>query len=77
MAEAQSMLMDLARSDSRVLLDPAPTTFVDSVSNDGATVTLRYWARSDNWFATTRDMTKSLKNAFDERDVRLSEQAAE
>lgn len=71
-AEAQSMLMNLVRADSRVLLDPAPTTFVDSVSSEGATVTMRYWARSDNWFATTRDMTKSLKNAFDERDLRMS-----
>lgn len=74
-ADAQAMLMNLARSDSRVLLDPAPAVFVDSVSNDSATVTMRYWARNDNWLATTRDMTKSLKNAFDERDVRMNDQA--
>ncbi|MBN7804735.1 mechanosensitive ion channel family protein [Agrobacterium rosae] len=75
-ADTQNMLMTIARSDSRVLLDPAPTTFIDSVSNDGATVKLRYWARSENWFATTRDVTKALKAAFDERDVQVSAEGA-
>lgn len=75
--EAQDMLMQVARSDSRVLLDPAPTTFIDSVSGDGASVTLRYWARSENWFATTRDVTKAMKLAFDERDSQVSAQPAE
>lgn len=73
-AETQEMLLELARSDSRVLLDPAPTTFVDSVTGDSATVTLRYWAKSDTWFATTRDMTKSLKMVFDARVVKANEQ---
>ncbi|GAK72354.1 mechanosensitive ion channel family protein [Agrobacterium rubi] len=76
-ADTQAMLMDVARSDSRVLLDPAPTTFIDTVSNDSATVKLRYWARSENWFATTRDVTKALKAAFDKRDMQVSEQPAE
>ncbi|KQO75318.1 mechanosensitive ion channel domain-containing protein [Rhizobium sp. Leaf262] len=76
-AAAQELLTDLARSDSRVLLDPAPTTFVDSVSNDSATVTLRYWARSENWFATTRDMTKALKAAFDDREARIASENAQ
>ncbi|MBB3947994.1 small conductance mechanosensitive channel [Rhizobium skierniewicense] len=75
--DAQAMLMDVARAESRVLLDPAPTTFIDSVSNDSSTVKLRYWARSENWFATTRDMTKALKRAFDERDMKVSEQSSE
>lgn len=76
-ADAQDMLMQIARSDSRVLLDPAPTTFIDSASADSATVTLRYWARSDTWFATTRAVTKAMKLAFDERDAQVSAQPAE
>lgn len=75
--ETQDMLLDIARSDSRVLLDPAPTTFIDTVTNDSATLTLRYWARSENFFATTRAVTKSLKLAFDERDAQISDQPAQ
>ena len=75
--ETQDMLLNVARSDSRVLLDPAPTTFIDTVTNDSATLTLRYWARSENFFATTRAVTKSLKLAFDERDAQISEQPAQ
>lgn len=76
-ADTQEMLLELARSDSRVLLDPAPTTFVDSVSGDSAKVTLRYWAKSDSWFVTTRDMTKSLRTVFDAKAIKSSEQASE
>ena len=76
LAAAQDMLMRVVRSESRVLLDPAPVTFVDSVSADSATVKLRYWARSDNYFATTRDVTKAMKLAFDERKAELTAQTA-
>ncbi|MFK3778645.1 mechanosensitive ion channel family protein [Agrobacterium sp. NPDC089420] len=76
MATAQDMLMRVVRSESRVLLDPAPVTFVDSVSADGATVKLRYWVRSDSYFATTRDVTKAMKLAFDERKAEVSAQPA-
>lgn len=75
--EVQDLLMDVARSESRVLLDPAPVTFINSASADSAEVKLRYWARSDGWWATTRDMTKSMKVAFDGRNAQVSEQSAE
>ncbi|MNY05797.1 Small-conductance mechanosensitive channel [compost metagenome] len=73
---AQNMLMKVVRSESRVLLDPAPVTFVDSVSADSATVKLRYWVRSDSYFATTRDVTKAMKLAFDERKAEVNAQPA-
>jgi len=76
LAAAQDMLMNVVRSESRVLLDPAPVTFVDSVSADSATVKLRYWVRSDSYFATTRDVTKAMKLAFDERKAEVSAQPA-
>ncbi|MFK0335849.1 mechanosensitive ion channel family protein [Agrobacterium deltaense] len=76
LAAAQDMLMKVVRSESRVLLDPAPVTFVDSVSADSATVKLRYWVRSDTYFATTRDVTKAMKLAFDERKAEVSAQPA-
>ncbi|MGV2169374.1 mechanosensitive ion channel family protein [Agrobacterium sp. 16-172Ci] len=76
LAAAQDMLMKVVRSESRVLLDPAPVTFVDSVSADSATVKLRYWVRSDTFFATTRDVTKAMKLAFDERKAEVSAQPA-
>ena len=76
LAAAQDMLMNVVRSESRVVLDPAPVTFVDSVSADSATVKLRYWVRSDSYFVTTRDVTKAMKLAFDERKAEVSAQPA-
>ncbi len=76
LSEAQEMLMQVVRSESRVLLDPAPVTFVDSVTADSATVKLRYWVRSDAYFATTREITKAMKFAFDERRTQVSAEPA-
>jgi small conductance mechanosensitive channel len=68
----QDLLMNVARSDSRVLLDPKPMVFVDAVTADGTTIKLRYWAQSEGWWNTTRDMTKAMKLAFDDRNAEVT-----
>lgn len=68
----QELLMNVARSDSRVLLDPKPQVFVDAVTADSTTIKLRYWAKSEGWWNTTRDMTKAMKVAFDDRNAEVT-----
>lgn len=68
--------MKVVRSESRVLLDPAPVVFVDSINADGATLKLRYWVRSENFFTTTRDVTKAMKLAFNVWKAEINAQTA-
>ncbi|MDS7596627.1 mechanosensitive ion channel domain-containing protein [Agrobacterium tumefaciens] len=76
LAAAQDMLLKVVRSESRVLLDPAPTVFVDSIDAAGATLKLRYWVRSETFFTTTRDVTKAMKLAFNAWKAEVDTQTA-
>ena len=60
-------LMKLAIADKRVLKTPAPSVFIDSLSDSAVSVTLRYWASTGDWWSLSRDMIKRVKLAFDKR----------
>ncbi|MFS8144494.1 mechanosensitive ion channel family protein [Rhizobium sp. BR 249] len=64
---AMETLRGLAKADSRVLPSPAPSVFVDSLADSAIFVTLRYWAKTGDWWAVSRDMLKRVKFAFDEK----------
>lgn len=69
--KAQSVLMDLARADSRVLSDPQPWAYVSELGDSAVAVTLRYWTRSADWWTTSRELTKAAKIAFDENGISI------
>ncbi|WP_461432535.1 mechanosensitive ion channel family protein [Hoeflea alexandrii] len=69
--KAQSVLMDLARADGRVLSDPEPWAYVSELGDSAVAVTLRYWTKSADWWTTSREMTKAAKIAFDENGISI------
>ena len=70
-AKAQSVLMELARADSRVLSDPEPWAYVSELGDSAVAVTLRYWTKSADWWTTSRELTKAAKIAFDENGISI------
>ncbi|RFB96188.1 mechanosensitive ion channel protein [Rhizobium leguminosarum bv. trifolii] len=66
--QAMETLMGLAKADTRVLTSPEPSVFIDSLGDGPIFVTLRYWAKTGDWWAVSRDMTKRVKLAFDENN---------
>lgn len=69
--KAQSVLMDLAKAETRILAEPEPWTFVSELGDSAVSVTLRYWTSSADWWNTSRDMTKAAKIAFDENGISI------
>ncbi|ANL33523.1 small-conductance mechanosensitive channel [Rhizobium phaseoli] len=65
---AMETLMDLAKGNPRVLPSPAPSVFIDSLGDSTISVTLRYWAKTGDWWQVSRDMVKRVKLAFDDKD---------
>ena len=63
---AMDRLLSIARQDSRVLKSPAPAVFIDTLSGASVGLTLRYWAKTGDWWALSRDMVKRVKLSFDE-----------
>lgn len=68
---AISTLLDLARNDSRVLKTPEPAAFVDALGDSAVNIVLRYWVSNAQWWATSRDMIRAAKNAFDEKGISI------
>jgi Small-conductance mechanosensitive channel len=64
LARAQAKLMALAGRDKRVLRDPPPMVYVADFDAGGATITLRYWTSSSDWWISSRELTKAAKLAF-------------
>lgn len=69
--KAQSVLMDLARADDRVLSDPEPWAYVSELGDSAVAVTLRYWTKSADWWVASREMTKAAKIAFDKHGISI------
>ncbi|OLP55964.1 mechanosensitive ion channel protein [Rhizobium rhizosphaerae] len=59
--QATTVLNDLARADGRVLDAPPPRVFVDSFSGSNATLILRVWIGTPDWWKTTRDLTHTAQ----------------
>lgn len=69
--KAQSILLDLAGADSRILAEPEPWAYVSELGDSAVSVTLRYWTKSPDWWTTSRDMTKAAKIAFDDNGISI------
>jgi small conductance mechanosensitive channel len=70
-ARAQKLLLQLAREDSRIKTDPAPTTFVSELGDSAVVVTLRYWASTDDFWPTRHDMMEKAKHVFDGNGISI------
>lgn len=60
-------LLDIAREDPTIESAPAPQVFIDSLGESSATLTLRYWVSTPQWFRTTREMNRRVRIAFGQK----------
>ncbi|WP_048647760.1 mechanosensitive ion channel family protein [Nitratireductor soli] len=68
---AQTVMLELAVADSRVLKDQEPATFVSELGDSAVGVTLRYWTETPDWWQTRLDLTKAAKQAFDAKGISI------
>lgn len=69
--KAETLMLDLAHNDRRVLAHPPADTFVDALGDSAVTVTLRYWTASSDFWPTSRHMIKAAKYAFDQNGISI------
>jgi small conductance mechanosensitive channel len=63
-AQVRKLLLKIATTDKRVLVDPPPSVHVDSFSGDRVTLQLRAWVPTPHYQQTLRDMTEKAKLAI-------------
>lgn len=69
--KAMKVMQQIIAKDERVLEDPEPYLFVDSLGDSAVGVTCRIWINTPDWWATTRDLTKNAKQAFDKAGISI------
>ncbi|MGH7006510.1 MAG: mechanosensitive ion channel family protein [Alphaproteobacteria bacterium] len=56
--------LDAARSDARILAEPAPEAIADALTTDGVGIIVRGWVNANDLVAVRSDLAKTLKQRF-------------
>ncbi|MDA8870229.1 mechanosensitive ion channel [Rhizobiaceae bacterium] len=71
MQAARNSLLEIANADERVLADPAPVTFINSLDDSSVGVGLWCWVAAPDYLATARDLTERAKATFDDVGITI------
>jgi small conductance mechanosensitive channel len=83
--KVKTVLHEILAADERVLAEPAPIVFVQSLDDNGVSIAVRPWAKAADVFTLQWDLPERVKLRFDaegitipfpQRDVHLSGHAA-
>lgn len=69
-AEAREALLKVSK-DKRVLSDPAPFVFVDSLGDSAVVLCLRSWVRGSEWWQSNVDFREAAKIELDQAGVEI------
>lgn len=71
MGKARDVLLDVARKDARVLVNPAPTVHVGTLGTLSVEAVLRAWTRNTDWWSAKIDLTEKGKAALEAAEIRI------
>ncbi|MFT2009557.1 mechanosensitive ion channel family protein [Pontibacter sp. 13R65] len=69
--EVKQMLWDIINSDPRILQEPAPFMGVTEFTEYSLTITLRLWAKKEEFWPLNWEMNERIKIAFEENGVKM------
>ncbi len=71
MAATKKILEALAKEDSRILTDPAPTIAVAELADSSVNLVFRPWAKTSDYWDVRFDLTEKIKNALDAAGISI------
>lgn len=71
MAKTREILAGLAKADSRVLTDPAPTIAVAELADSSVNLVFRPWVKTADYWDVRFDLTEKIKNSLDEAGISI------
>ncbi len=69
-ARAERILWEVVQSDERVLKEPATAIKVHELSEWSVDFIVRPWVRTEDYFAVYWDLTRAVKDRFDQEGIR-------
>ena len=69
--DAKRVLMACAKSDERVLTDPAPRVIIVAHGENSVTIQLRIWVNNADYWDVNFDMLELVKKTFDDTGIEI------
>ena len=69
--QAMDIIMGLAKSDARVMSDPAPWIRVTNLNDSSVDITTRLWCKASDYWDLKFHLTKAVKEAFDANGISI------
>jgi small conductance mechanosensitive channel len=67
----KEVLHEILAADERVLAEPAPVIFVQSLDDDGMSIAVRPWVKPDDYWTLQWDMPERVKLRFDAEGITI------
>lgn len=71
MREAREIMMDVLKSDARILGEPEPVVVVEELADSSVNFSVRPWVRSGDYWNVKADVTERIKLAFDDAGISI------
>lgn len=71
MQKARDLLLDLLKSDERVLKDPAPFVGVTELGDSSVNLVVRPWVKSGDYWDVHFDMMQKIKETLDDNNISI------
>ncbi|UJH68332.1 mechanosensitive ion channel family protein [Allomuricauda sp. SCSIO 65647] len=68
---AKDILLDICANDGRILKEPAPEVYVDSLGDSSVNLTLRFWAPNEVFWPARFNLIEQSKLRFDEAGIEI------
>ncbi len=69
--KAKEVLMDLMKSEPRVLSEPAPSVAVSELADSSVNLVVRPWVKTGDYWGTLCDLTERIKLTFDKVGISI------
>jgi len=70
--KVKRVLYEVLNADERVLADPAPFVFVQTLSDDGLVLEVRPWVKPEHYWPLQWDIPEQVKRRFDAEGISLA-----
>jgi small conductance mechanosensitive channel len=71
MAKTKDILIGLAKEESRILTDPAPTVAVAELADSSVNLVFRPWVKTADYWDVRFELTERIKNRLDEAGISI------
>ncbi|UCD59896.1 MAG: mechanosensitive ion channel [Flavobacteriaceae bacterium] len=69
--EAKDILLQICKEHATILKDPEPQVFVGELGDSSVNLTLRFWAKNEDFWAAHFFVMEELKSRFDEANIEI------